>query len=73
MTFPLLPYRRLSASVLSAFLNKLLGKWKKKPKQSYMSFSSSFTARRTPLLVYLLPLTLISLVQKGLNIGTYFR
>lgn len=42
MTFPSLPYKRLSASVLSkqtAFLNKLLGKWKKNPNQNYMSFS----------------------------------
>lgn len=79
MTFPSLPYRRLSASVLSkqtAFLNKLmlLGKWKKTKTKLYdLFFSSSFTAWRTLLFAYLLLFTRIFLVQKGLNIATYFK
>lgn len=71
MTFPLLPYKRLSASILSkltAFLNKLklLGKWKKKPKSKLRDLFcfNTLLAWRGFLFVYLLLFKLISLVHR---------
>lgn len=66
-----LSQRTLKANCISE-QTEAIGEMEKQ-NQNYMIFSSSFTAWRTPLFVYLLLFKQISLVQKGLNTGLYFK